>query len=183
MSRIGRKPVSIPTGVKVTIDGSIVQVKGPKGELSKTFHPDMAIAMDAGALHVTRPGDGRQHRALHGMTRALLANMVAGVTEGFRKTLVIEGVGYRADMVASGKVLLLYLGYSHPIRIEPPAGIRLSADPKARTITVEGADREQVGQIAALIRKLRPPEPYKGKGIRYEKEVIRRKAGKAGKVG
>ena len=104
MSRIGRKPVSIPTGVKVTIDGSIVQVKGPKGELSKTFHPDMAIAMDAGALHVTRPGDGRQHRALHGMTRALLANMVAGVTEGFRKTLVIEGVGYRADMVASGKL-------------------------------------------------------------------------------
>jgi large subunit ribosomal protein L6 len=167
----------------VTIDGSIVQVKGPKGELSKTFHPDMAIAMDAGALHVSRPGDERQHRALHGMTRALLANMVAGVTEGFRKTLVIEGVGYRADMVAGGKVLLLYLGYSHPIRIEPPTGIQLSADPKARTITVEGADREQVGQIAALIRKLRPPEPYKGKGIRYEKEIIRRKAGKAGKVG
>lgn len=183
MSRIGRKPVPIPAGVKVNIDGQTVQVTGPRGELSKTFHPDMAIALDGGALRVTRPSDERQHRALHGMTRALLANMVAGVTEGFRKTLVVEGVGYRADMVASSKVLLLYLGYSHPIRIEPPAGIKLSADPKARTITIEGADREQVGHIAALIRKLRPPEPYKGKGIRYEKETIRRKAGKAGKVG
>ncbi len=183
MSRIGRKPVPVPAGVKVNIDGQTVQVKGPKGELSKTFHPDMAISIEADALHVVRPGDGRQHRALHGLTRALLANMVAGVTQGFRKTLVIEGVGYRADMVAGNKVLLLYLGYSHPIRIEPPAGIKLSADPKARTITIEGADREQVGHITALIRKLRPPEPYKGKGIRYENEIIRRKAGKAGKVG
>jgi len=183
VSRIGRKPVPIPAGVKVNIDGQTVQVTGPRGELAKTFHPDMAIELDGGALQVTRPSDERQHRALHGMTRALLANMVAGVTDGFRKTLVVEGVGYRADMVAGGKVLLLYLGYSHPIRIEPPAGIKLSADPKARTITIEGADREQVGQIAALIRKLRPPEPYKGKGIRYDKEIIRRKAGKAGKVG
>jgi len=182
VSRIGRKPVPVPAGVKVTIDGSTVQVHGPKGELSRTFHPDMTIGMDGDAVHVTRPSDGRQHRALHGLTRALLANMVAGVTTGFRKVLVIEGVGYRADLVG-GKVLLLYLGYSHPIRIEPPAGIKISADPKARTITIEGPDREQVGQVAALIRKLRPPEPYKGKGIRYDKEIIRRKAGKAGKVG
>ena len=181
MSRIGRKPVSIPPGVAVTIDGPRVTVNGPRGELTRTFHPDMVIAMDDGALVVGRPSDARQHRALHGLTRALLANMVTGVTQGFRKTLVVEGVGYRADL--AGKVLLLYLGYSHPIRVEPPAGIQLSADSKARTITVEGADREQVGQIAALIRKLRPPEPYKGKGIRYDREVIRRKAGKAGKVG
>lgn len=181
MSRIGRKPVPIPSGVAVTIDGPRVTVKGPRGELTRTFHADMAIAMDDGTLVVSRPSDARQHRALHGLTRALLANMVTGVMQGFRKTLVVEGVGYRADL--TGKVLLLYLGYSHPIRVEPPAGIKFSADSKARTITVEGADREQVGQIAALIRKLRPPEPYKGKGIRYEDEVIRRKAGKAGKVG
>ncbi len=181
MSRIGRKPVPIPSGVAVTIDGPRVTVKGPRGELTRTFHPDMAIAMDDGTLVVSRPSDARQHRALHGLTRALLANMVTGVMQGFRKTLVVEGVGYRADL--TGKVLLLYLGYSHPIRVEPPAGVKFSADSKARTITVEGADREQVGQIAALIRKLRPPEPYKGKGIRYEDEVIRRKAGKAGKVG
>lgn len=181
MSRIGRKPVPIPSGVAVTIDGPRVTVKGPRGELTRAFHPDMAIAMDDGTLVVSRPSDARQHRALHGLTRALLANMVTGVTQGFRKTLVVEGVGYRADL--TGKVLLLYLGYSHPIRVEPPAGVKFSADSKARTITVEGADREQVGQIAALIRKLRPPEPYKGKGIRYQGEVIRRKAGKAGKVG
>ena len=181
MSRIGRKPVPIPSEVAVTIDGPRVTVKGPRGELTRTFHPDMAIAMDDGTLVVSRPSDARQHRALHGLTRALLANMVTGVMQGFRKTLVVEGVGYRADL--TGKVLLLYLGYSHPIRVEPPAGIKFSADSKARTITVEGADREQVGQIAALIRKLRLPEPYKGKGIRYEDEVIRRKAGKAGKVG
>ena len=181
MSRIGRKPVPIPSEVAVTIDGPRVTVKGPRGELTRTFHPDMAIAMDDGTLVVSRPSDARQHRALHGLTRALLANMVTGVMQGFRKTLVVEGVGYRADL--TGKVLLLYLGYSHPIRVEPPTGVKFSADSKARTITVEGADREQVGQIAALIRKLRPPEPYKGKGIRYEDEVIRRKAGKAGKVG
>lgn len=181
MSRIGKKPVAIPTGVKVTIDGSQVQVSGPRGSLTRTFHPDMQIAQDAGQVQVSRPSDARQHRALHGLTRALLANMVTGVTDGFRKTLIVEGVGYRAEM--AGKVLMLYLGYSHPIRVEPPAGIKISADPKARTIVIEGPDREQVGQIAAIIRKLRPPEPYKGKGIRYDNEVIRRKAGKAGKVG
>ena len=181
MSRIGRKPVPIPSGVAVTIDGPRVTINGPRGELTRAFHPDMVIAVDDGALVVSRPSDARQHRALHGLTRALLANMVTGVTQGFRKKLVVEGVGYRADL--AGKVLMLYLGYSHPIRIEPPAGIRFSADPKARTIIIEGPDREQVGQIAAIIRKLRPPEPYKGKGIRYENEVVRRKAGKAGKVG
>jgi large subunit ribosomal protein L6 len=181
MSRIGRKPVPIPAGVKVTIDGSRVDVQGPRGGLTRTFHPDMTIGLSDGALNVSRPGDERQHRALHGLTRALLANMVKGVTDGFRKVLVVEGVGYRAEM--AGKALMLYLGYSHPIRIEPPAGIKLAADAKARTITVEGTDREQVGQVAAIIRKLRPPEPYKGKGIRYDGEVIRRKAGKAGKVG
>jgi len=180
MSRIGRKPVPLPTGVQVAIDGTHVQVRGPRGELARTFHPDMTIALADGELQVSRPSDDRQHRALHGLTRALLANMVKGVTEGFRKVLVVEGVGYRAEI--AGKVLMLYLGFSHPIRVEPPASIKLSADPKARTITIEGPDREQVGQIAAIIRKLRPPEPYKGKGIRYEGEVVRRKAGKAGKV-
>lgn len=181
MSRIGRKPVPVPAGVTVTIDGSHVAVKGPRGELERSFHPEMTIGLQAGELNVSRPSDERQHRALHGLTRALLANMVTGVTEGFRKTLVVEGIGYRADLV--GQVLLLYVGYSHPIRIEAPPGIKFSTDPKARTITIEGADREQVGQVAAIIRKQRPPEPYKGKGIRYENETIRRKAGKAGKVG
>ncbi len=180
MSRIGKKPVPIPAGVQVTIDGARVQVRGPRGELARTFHPDLTIALADGALQVSRPSDERPYRALHGLTRALLANMVKGVTDGFRKVLVVEGVGYRGEI--AGKVLMLYLGYSHPIRVEPPATIKLSADPKARTITVEGPDREQVGQIAAIIRKLRPPEPYKGKGIRYEDEVIRRKAGKAGKA-
>jgi large subunit ribosomal protein L6 len=181
MSRIGRKPVPVPAGVKVSIDGRQVEVSGPRGSLSRAFHPDMKIELSDSQLLVSRPGDDRQHRALHGLTRALLANMVTGVTQGFRKVLVVEGVGYRAEI--AGKALMLYLGYSHPIRVEPPAGIKIGADPKARTITVEGPDREQVGQIAALIRKLRPPEPYKGKGIRYENEVVRRKAGKAGKVG
>ena len=181
MSRIGRKPVPVPAGVQVKIEGQQVQVKGPRGELARTFHPDMLIMQEGSEIKVSRPSDDRSHRALHGLTRALLANMVIGVTDGFRKMLVVEGVGYRAEI--AGKALLLYLGYSHPIRVEPPAGIKLSADPKARTITIEGPDREQVGQIAAIIRKLRPPEPYKGKGIRYENEVIRRKAGKAGKVG
>jgi len=180
MSRIGRKPVPVPAGVTVNIDGVRVAVKGPRGELMRTFHPDMTIGMKEGTISVSRPSDERRHRALHGLTRALLANMVKGVTEGFRKTLVVEGVGYRAEM--SGGVLMLFLGYSHPTRVEPPAGIKISADPKARTITIEGPDREQVGQVAAIIRRLRPPEPYKGKGIRYENEIVRRKAGKAGKV-
>ena len=181
MSRIGKKPVSIPAGVQVKIDGSEVTVKGPKGELKRTFREAIQVAQEGGELKVTRPDDLRETRALHGLTRALLNNMVEGVTTGFKKTMVVEGVGYRAEM--TGKNLMLYLGYSHPIMIVPPDGIKLEADPKAKTISVEGIDKEKVGEISAEIRALRPPEPYKGKGIRYDKEVIRRKAGKAGKVG
>ena len=181
MSRIGKKPVPVPTGVQVKIDGSAVIVKGPKGELKRTFSDLITIAQDGGELKVSRPDDLRETRALHGLTRALLNNMVEGVTKGFKKTMVVEGVGYRAEL--TGKNLMLYLGYSHPIMIVPPDGITLAADPKARTISVEGIDKEKVGEISAEIRALRPPEPYKGKGIRYDKEVVRRKAGKAGKVG
>lgn len=181
MSRIGKKPVPIPAGVQVKINDSEVHVKGPKGELTRSFDPILKIEQQGSELRVTRPNDERQVRALHGLTRALLNNMVEGVTAGFKKTLAVEGVGYRAEM--QGKRLMLYLGYSHPIMVEPPAGIKIDADPKAKTIVVEGIDKERVGEIAAEIRALRPPEPYKGKGIRYQTEVVRRKAGKAGKVG
>ena len=181
MSRIGKKPVSIPAGVQVKINGSEVTVKGPKGELKRTFVENINVAQDGAELKVTRPDDLRETRALHGLTRALLNNMVEGVTKGYKKTMIVEGVGYRAEL--AGKNLMLYLGYSHPIVIIPPAGISIGADPKAKTISVEGIDKEKVGEISAEIRALRPPEPYKGKGIRYENEVVRRKAGKAGKVG
>jgi large subunit ribosomal protein L6 len=181
MSRIGKKPVSIPTGVQVKINGSDVTVKGPKGELKRTFVDAISVAQEGNELKVTRPNDERETRALHGLTRALLNNMVEGVTKGFKKTMIVEGVGYRAEM--AGKNLTLYLGYSHPIVIVPPDGIAIGADPKAKTISVEGIDKEKVGEISAEIRALRPPEPYKGKGIRYENETVRRKAGKAGKVG
>jgi len=181
MSRIGKKPVSIPAGVQVKINGSEVTVKGPKGELKRTFVESISVAQEGVELKVTRPDDLRETRALHGLTRALLNNMVEGVTKGFKKTMVVEGVGYRAEM--TGKNLMLYLGYSHPIMIVPPDGIAIGADPKAKTISVEGIDKEKVGEISAEIRALRPPEPYKGKGIRYDNEVVRRKAGKAGKVG
>lgn len=181
MSRIGKKPVLLPAGVQVKINGSDVHVKGPKGELSRSFDPAMTIALKGNEVIVTRPDDQRQNRALHGLTRALLSNMVEGVTTGFKKTLMVDGVGYRAEL--AGKRLMLYLGYSHPIMIEPPAGITIEADPKAKTITIAGIDKEKVGEISAEIRSLRPPEPYKGKGIRYSDEVVRRKAGKAGKVG
>ena len=181
MSRIGKKPVSIPAGVQVKINGPEVSVKGPKGELKRTFAETITVAQEGAELKVTRPDDLRESRALHGLTRALLNNMVVGVTQGFKKTLVIEGVGYRAEM--TGKNLMLYLGYSHPIVVVPPDGIKIDADPKAKTISVEGIDKEMVGEISAEIRALRPPEPYKGKGIRYDNEIVRRKAGKAGKVG
>lgn len=181
MSRIGKKPVSIPAGVQVKINGSAVTVKGPKGELKRTFVETISVAQEGHELKVTRPDDLRETRALHGLTRALLNNMVEGVTKGFKKTMVVEGVGYRAEM--TGKNLMLYLGYSHPIMIAPPEGITIGADPKAKTISVEGIDKEKVGEISAEIRGLRPPEPYKGKGIRYDNEIVRRKAGKAGKVG
>jgi len=180
MSRIGRMPIAVPSGVQIKIDGHQVSVKGKRGELIREFHPDIEIKLDDGKVIVTRPSDSPSHRALHGTTRALLANMVKGVSEGFTKVLQIEGVGYRATM--EGTHLVFYLGFSHPIKVEPPAGIKFVADEKAKTVTIDGNDREQVGQVAANLRKLRPPEPYKGKGVMYQGEHIRRKAGKAGKV-
>ena len=180
MSRIGRLPIAVPSGVQVKIDGHKVSVKGQRGELAREFHPEIEIKLEDGKIVVTRPSDSSTHRALHGTTRALLNNMVTGVSKGFAKVLQIEGVGYRATM--EGVNLVFYLGYSHPIKVEPPAGIKFVADEKAKTVTIEGYDRELVGQIAANLRKLRPPEPYKGKGVMYQGERIRHKAGKAGKV-
>lgn len=181
MSRVGRQPISVPDKVQVKIDGNYVTVKGPRGEVAREFDPTMTIELKDGVLTVNRPTDQRHHRALHGLTRALLNNMVIGVTDGFRKVLQIEGVGYRAEL--AGKNLVMHLGYSHPIEVEPPQGVTFSLEPRTKVITVEGIDKEVVGQVAADIRKLRPPEPYKGKGVRYLGEHIRRKAGKAGKVG
>jgi large subunit ribosomal protein L6 len=166
--------------VSIDIAGSTVAVKGPKGELSRTLHPDMAIALEDGVLSVSRPSDSRQHRSLHGLTRALLNNMVTGVSAGYSKVLMIEGVGYRAEM--DGKRLVLYVGYSHPVYFEPDNGISFNVEERGRKVTITGIDKEYVGEIAARVRKQRPPEPYKGKGIRYEKEIVRRKAGKTGKV-
>jgi large subunit ribosomal protein L6 len=180
VSRVGRKPIPVPDDVQVKIQGNQVEVKGPRGELSREFHVDMKVEKKDGQLIVNRPTDQRHHRALHGLTRALLNNMLVGVTEGFRKELEIQGVGYRAEQ--KGNNLVMHLGYSHPIEIEPPPGIALSFEPRSKIITVEGPDKEVVGQLAADIRKLRPPEPYKGKGVRYRGEHIRRKAGKAGKI-
>jgi large subunit ribosomal protein L6 len=180
MSRIGLMPVVIPDGVDVKIKGSNVQVKGPKGELQHTFPADMKIKLDHGEVSVNRPSDEPTHRALHGMTRALINNMVVGVSSGFSKVLEINGVGYRAGL--EGKNLVLNVGYSHPVEIEPPEGIEFEVDERTRQITVKGYDKQMVGHIAANIRKVRPPEPYKGKGIKYLDERIRRKAGKAGKV-
>jgi len=180
VSRIGRAPVIIPKGVDVNIDGPTVKIKGPKGELTRTFTADMAIAMEDGMIVVRRPSDEAYHRALHGMTRALINNMVVGVSTGFEKVLEVNGVGYRAEM--NGKNLVLNVGYSHAVTIEPPSGISFDVDVRTRQIKVMGANKEMVGQIAANIRMVRPPEPYKGKGIKYLEEKIRRKAGKAGKV-
>jgi large subunit ribosomal protein L6 len=159
MSRIGRLPIAVPSGVQVKIDGHKISVKGQRGELVREFHPDIAIKLEDGKVVVGRPSDSPTHRALHGTTRALLNNMVTGVLQGFRKTLQIEGVGYRATM--EGANVVFYLGYSHPIKIEPPAGIKFITDEKAKMVTIEGNDREMVGQVAANLRKLRPPEPYK----------------------
>lgn len=180
MSRIGRMPVVLPKGVDVEIKGSHVRVKGPKGEMNHTFPASMKISLEDGQVVVTRPDDERQHRALHGMTRALINNMVVGVSTGFEKTLEINGVGYRAEV--NGKNLVLHVGYSHPVVMEPPQGISFEVDARTRQIKVLGYDKVEVGQVAANIRKVRPPEPYKGKGIKYLEEKIRRKAGKAGKV-
>jgi large subunit ribosomal protein L6 len=181
MSRIGLKPIPVPDKVEVDIRGSHVTVKGPRGVLSRSLHPDMTIAQEAGELRVTRPTDQRMHRALHGLTRSLLANMVTGVSEGFSKELEIVGTGYRAAM--QGDDLILQLGYSHPIEFKPPKGITFEVPKNGRGVTVLGYDKELVGEIAARIRRQRPPEPYKGKGVRYAGEYVRRKAGKAGRVG
>ncbi len=180
MSRIGRMPVEVPQGVDVEIKGTFVRVKGPKGQLEHTFPADMDISMDGGQIIVKRPSDERTHRALHGMTRALINNMVVGVSQGFEKVLEVNGVGYRAEL--KGKTLVLNVGYSHPVEIDPPEGISFDVDTRARRIKVMGYDKAAVGQMAADIRRVRPPEPYKGKGIKYLDERIRRKAGKAGKV-
>lgn len=179
MSRIGRLPVVVPNGVQVDVHGSDVHVKGPKGELKRSFSPMIEIAMENGEVIIKRKSDESAERALHGTTRAVIANMVRGVSTGFEVLLQVEGVGYRAEL--KGKDLALFVGYSHPVTMEPPAGISFEVDQKTRQIKVLGYDREVVGQTAAEIRRVRPPEPYHGKGIRYVGEKIRRKAGKAGK--
>ena len=179
MSRIGRMPVVIPNDVQVDIKGSNVLVKGPKGELKRTFSSQINLAMEEGQIVVSRKSDIPSERALHGTTRAVLANMVQGVNAGFERVLEIEGVGYRAEIVEEN--LVLYVGYSHPVEIKPPVGISFEVDTKTRQIKVLGIDNEKVGQMASDIRKVRPPEPYHGKGIRYAGEHIRRKAGKSGK--
>jgi len=181
MSRIGKKPVTLPAKVTVSIDGQHVTVNGPKGQLEMDVHPDISLTQEDGVLNVTRPSDEREHKALHGLTRALLANMITGVSTGFRRTLIIEGVGYVADL--RGKDLVMKLGYSHEIVVAPPENITFDVPKEKRgtLLTIEGIDKQVVGQVAANIRELRPPEPYKGKGVRYEGEIIRRKAGKTGK--
>jgi large subunit ribosomal protein L6 len=179
VSRIGRLPVEIPAGVQVEVKGPNVHVKGPKGEMQRMFSSLIGISMENNQLNITRNSEDPAERALHGTTRAVLANMVQGVSKGFEVILEVEGVGYRAEM--EGKNLALFVGYSHPVKIEPPTGVSFETDAKTRQIKVLGFDKELVGQIAANIRKVRPPEPYHGKGIRYQGERIRRKAGKAGK--
>ena len=178
MSRIGKMPVALPPGVEVRVDSSKVTVKGPRGELSRDMHPDMAIRIDDGCVVVDRPTDNKNHRSLHGLTRTLVANMVVGVSEGFSKNLEIVGVGYRA--VLKGSDLELALGFSHPVLVKPEPGISFEV-PAPNRITVRGIDKQRVGQVAAEIRAWRKPEPYKGKGVRYEGEYVRRKLGKAAK--
>ena len=180
MSRIGRMPVALPDNVEINQTGQQLSVKGPLGELSREIHPEMIIERDDNELRVVRPSDEPRHRALHGLTRSLVANMVTGVTTGFTKNLEIAGVGYRAQL--QGEKLVLALGYSHPVEVNPPSGIQFRLDTPTR-VAVFGPDKELVGQTAAYIRQQRKPEPYKGKGIRYAGEQILRKAGKAGKVG
>lgn len=178
MSRIGKKPIEIPAGVTVTINGSDVTVKGPKGELSRSFNSDLTITLEENVLTVTRPSDEKNHRALHGTTRAVIANMVEGVSKGFEKSLELIGVGYRAQK--QGNKLILNVGYSHPVEFEPEQGLEIEV-PSNTKVIVKGVSKERVGALAADIRDVRPPEPYKGKGIRYEGEYVRRKEGKTGK--
>jgi large subunit ribosomal protein L6 len=178
MSRIGKQPIDIPQGVQVSVDGARVEVKGPRGSLAQAMHPDMLVVVEDGTVRVQRPSDERLHRSLHGLTRTLIANMVEGVTKGFEKRLEIIGVGYRAAL--KGDALELALGFSHPINFPPPTGIEFEV-PATTRIVIRGNDKQLVGEVAAEIRKLRKPEPYKGKGIRYEGEYVRKKAGKAAK--
>lgn len=180
MSRIGRAPIPVPPGVQVVIEGNRVTVKGPKGELSRAFHPDVTVVQEDGHLLVSRRGDSKEQRALHGLTRALLANMVQGVTQGYQKVLEISGVGYRAGKV--GDRLILQMGYSHPVELTPPPGVTFAVDGTTK-VAVQGINKELVGQVAAQVRAVRAPEPYKGKGLHYLTERIRRKAGKGGKAG
>jgi large subunit ribosomal protein L6 len=178
MSRIGKKPIEIPAGVTITLNNNTVTVKGPKGELTRTFNPDMEIKIEENVVTIARPSDVKEHRALHGTTRAVIANMVEGVSKGFERGLELIGVGYRAQK--QGSKLVLSVGYSHPVEIEPETGLEIEV-PVNTKIIVKGTDKERVGALAANIRGVRPPEPYKGKGIRYEGEFVRRKEGKTGK--
>lgn len=178
MSRTGRKPIAVPQGVEIKCEGNLITVKGPKGQLERNIHPDMIVKIEDNVITIERPSDNKEHKAMHGTTRSLIANMVEGVSTGYQKNLEIVGVGYRAQK--QGNKLVLNMGYSHPVEIEPPAGIEIDV-PAATKISVKGADKELVGEIAAKIRAVREPEPYKGKGIKYENERIRRKAGKTGK--
>ncbi|MBT2698342.1 MULTISPECIES: 50S ribosomal protein L6 [Bacillaceae] len=178
MSRVGKKPIVIPAGVTVTLNNSTATVKGPKGELTRTFHPDITINVEENLVTITRPSDVKEHRALHGTTRAVLANMIEGVSTGFTRGLELIGVGYRAQK--QGTKLVLNVGYSHPVEIEPEEGLEIEV-PANTKIVIKGTDKERVGALAANIRGVRPPEPYKGKGIRYEGEFVRRKEGKTGK--
>ncbi len=178
MSRIGRAPIAIPAGVEIKVeDNNVVTVKGPKGTLTQHFNPNMAIAIEDGVLHVTRPNDAKENRALHGLTRTLIHNMVVGVTEGYKKELDVNGVGYR--VAKEGNKLVMNLGFSHQVTVEEIPGIEIEV-PNPNKIVIHGCDKQQVGQFAAEVREKRPPEPYKGKGIKYTDEVIRRKAGKTG---
>jgi large subunit ribosomal protein L6 len=177
MSRIGKKPVAVPKGVTVSLQGQTLSVKGPKGELARAFHPEMVLALQGDQVVVTRPSDEAKHKALHGLTRTLIQNMVDGVARGFTKTLEIQGVGYKAESKPFG--LQLALGFSHAVQYKAPAGIKFTVDNNT-IVKIEGPDKEMVGQVAAEIRSLRKPEPYKGKGVRYQGESVRRKAGKTG---
>ena len=177
MSRIGKKPVMVPKGVTAEVQGNTVAVKGPKGELRRTFHPDMKLALADGEVTVVRPSEDKRHKALHGLTRTLVQNMMDGVAKGYQKTLEIQGVGYKAEPKPYGVNLIV--GFSHPVKYEAPKGIKISVENNT-VVKIEGADKEIVGQVAAELRLVRPPEPYKGKGIRYQGEQVRRKAGKTG---
>jgi large subunit ribosomal protein L6 len=177
MSRIGKKPVVLPSGVTAQLEGQVLRITGPKGELERRVHPELGVRVEGGQVQVERPSDEARHKALHGLTRTLIANMVEGVTHGYQKTLEIQGVGYKAEANPDG--VTVYVGYSHPVSYRAPKGIRFAIEANT-VIRISGADKELVGQVAAELRQIRPPEPYKGKGIRYQGERVRRKAGKTG---